>query len=102
MKIKEGVRIHGLKPEMNLGSQIVESIYLKHGKEPVITSGIEGSHSEYSDHYKGYALDFRTRYFTADQAQKVATDVSEALGDDFFVLLHKTHLHVSYRPRRLI
>ncbi len=109
MKLKPGVRIHGIKPEMTIVMLAAERIWSKYPKKPdpdgpecTITSGIEGGHSRTSDHYKGYALDFRTRYFAEEYKKQVRDDMKEALGDDFYIILHKSHLHASYRPTRLI
>lgn len=102
MRLKQGVRIHGIRPEIILAIHIIDGIYNKFGQELVITSGIEGKHSETSDHYKGMAVDCRTRYFSELEKQEVFKEVTGAIGDDFYTLLHETHLHISYRPRRLI
>lgn len=109
VKLKPGVRLQGIRPEMMPVMMAAERIWSKYpkkadpdGPECTITSGIEGSHSEYSDHYKGLALDFRTRYFHREDSYKVKAEMVDSLGDDYYILLHETHLHVSYRPRRLI
>lgn len=102
MKIKEGVRITGLKPEIVLAATIVDSVYRKYGRELVITSGVEGSHSKTSRHYLGYAIDCRTRFFLENQIPQVHREIVAALGDDYYVEFEGNHFHVQFSPEVLI
>lgn len=97
MKLKPGVRILGLRAEIVIAMQIAESIAVRHGRELVVTSGIDGSHSRGSAHYKGDAFDMRIRFFTTPQA--VRDDLAAALGADFDVVLETDHIHVEYDPK---
>lgn len=97
--IKPGVRIHGIGTEMVLAFYIIAEVYREFGVECVITSGIEGTHSLGSEHYKGDALDFRTRDATKTQAFGIAEEVKKRLGDHFDVVLEGNHLHVEYDPK---
>ncbi len=99
LHLKDGVRLHGLRPEMLVGLQVVHSIFDKHGKTCVVTSANDSAHSRGSLHYQGWALDFRTRHLS-DQSEKdrLAASVKKALGGDFDVVLESTHLHVEWDP----
>lgn len=101
MKIKNGVRIIGINPELVLGLFIADSVYSKFGQELVITSVVDGKHSKYSRHYLGYAADLRIHYFAEDMIEAVAEALREALGDDFFVLVEKDHIHMSFKPKMI-
>jgi len=95
--IKPGVKIMGLKPEMAIACLIIKPIMEKYHQDFVITEGTGGEHSAKSRHYIGYAIDIRTRDITGD-AERIlmSNDVRAALGAEFYVHLHKTHLHVQF------
>ncbi len=99
MKIKVGVKINGLKPEMLLGIIIAKSIYDKWGKELVITEITGANHSFASLHYSGNAVDIRTNYFTDLEKDLVAKDLKEALGENYDVVVEKTHIHIEFQPK---
>lgn len=101
MKLKAGVRLINTKPQVILAAVIAGEIWKELGQELVITSGSEGSHSQYSAHYRGDALDFRTRYFSDEQIASGARNLTDKLGKDFLVLIEKTHIHLQWRPGRL-
>ena len=99
MQIKEGVSLAGLNFNMRYALIQAEKVWRKHGKELVVTSGLDGSHSAGSLHYYGLALDFRTRYFSEQEVSLVFRDLHNALYKfGFTVLLEKTHIHVHLTP----
>lgn len=102
MKIKTGVRLTGLQPQMVLAAIIVDGVYQRYGQELVITSGVEGSHSETSRHYAGLAIDCRTRYFDPDDIPTIKAALEEALGDDYLVLFEGNHFHIGFKPKVLV
>lgn len=100
MRIKPGVRVFGMRPELMLVAVIAEPIWKKYGdKELVITSVMEGQHKRGSYHYQGSAIDLRTRNFSEENKEKVADALRRALGDDYVVILEIDHLHVHFQPR---
>jgi hypothetical protein len=101
MKIKEGVKLNGLNPIMTLALLVVKDVYDKYaGVELVITSATDGKHSNASFHYIGNALDIRTRGFKAQEHKKEAADkIRENLGQEFDVVLEKTHIHIEFQPK---
>lgn len=96
MKIKQGVSIKGLRPEMLLGIYIVDPIIESYGQEAVITSCTDGKHKKGSRHYIGLASDFRT--WTLDSPEKCVRAMQEALGNEFDVILETDHIHIEYDP----
>ena len=96
MKIKKGVVLAGLQIPMRTVLKKADRLWKQKGKELVITSGLEGTHSAGSLHYYGYALDFRTRYFTAIQCVQLQRSLATALGPEYVVLFEGNHMHVQY------
>lgn len=105
MKLKAGVRLTDLCPQMVLGAVIVERVFDAFRAECVITSANDSKHGEMSWHYKGRALDFRTKYDSMNgQEQALRDSIKEALGQDFDVVLEAVgtpneHIHVEYDPK---
>jgi hypothetical protein len=99
MIIKRGASLNGLQIEMRRVLGCAEKIWKVHGQELAVTSGTDGTHSAYSLHYYGYALDFRTRYFGSQQIKVIARDLQKAVGDKYDVVIHKTHIHVEFDPK---
>lgn len=99
MKIKPGVALADLQPPMAIAAFVVHTVCVAFGVECVITSGLDGVHSEGSLHYKGLGLDFRTRDLPRKVQPSFRDAVAEALGPEFDVVLEKDHLHVEHEPR---
>jgi hypothetical protein len=102
IKLKPGVSLKGMQPQVVLAALIVESIYASHSAVCTITSCNDSVHSTNSLHYNGLALDFRTKDYTQDKQQLLA-EIIVALGAEFDVLLESEgkdneHLHVEYDP----
>lgn len=100
LHVKEDVKLYGLQPEALWAIDRVEEVYDHNGKHCTITSARGGSHSSHSHHYKGMAVDFRTRHLTEAEKQKIYTDVRHVLGEDYDVVLESDHLHIEYDPSR--
>lgn len=96
IKLKHGVRIAGIRPEMVLALQIADGLFAAANLDCVVTSVIEGRHGRNSLHFVGCAVDLRRRGIT--DGRKFASDLSEALGADFDVVLVETHIHVEFQP----
>jgi hypothetical protein len=104
MKLKKGVKITNLTPQMVLAIRIVESVYqrMQPGHDVTITSIDEGQHGPGTLHGKGKAVDFRTKDFTSNK-YTLQNEVRRALGDDFDVVLEdlhgvNEHLHIEFQP----
>lgn len=103
MKLKLGVRLKDLSPQMAMASLVIYSIYQAKGMECVVTSANDSKHGTNSHHYKGNALDFRTKSFVGDKAW-LREEIDDCLGQDFDVVLEdlggdNEHLHVEYDPK---
>ena len=96
MIIKDGVIMHPLKIEMQPVLKSAEQVWRLLGQELVVTCGLNGLHSAGSYHYYGYALDFRTNYFTPEEAQLAANNLQRKIGSAYTVVLEHNHSHVQY------
>ena len=100
MKLKKGVKVIGIRPELLVVQMVADGIYFKKGKELAITSLSDGEHSDTSLHYAGSGIDLRTRYFNRKEKLEVFNALKKKLTRDYDVILEKTHIHVEYQPRR--
>ena len=100
LRIKSGVRIGGLRPEMLFAIVAVNEVCRDAGVDCVVTSASEGTHNEGSLHFVGQAVDFRTRDMAEPLRGLFADNVQGRLGYDYDVVLEKTHLHVEFQPTR--
>ena len=92
------VNVWGLEREMQPVLKNASAIWRKYGQKLVITSARDGMHSGGSLHYYGLAVDMRTRYFDPIVLKEVVEELEAALGEDYDVIVHKTHMHVEYDP----
>lgn len=102
IKLKSGVTLLGLVPQMNVALQAADALYERYGVDCVITSGNDGRHSSKSRHYSGMALDLRVRNLPDPEAdgRQIASELNEALGIDFDVIFEGDHIHVEWEARR--
>lgn len=101
IRIKPGVSITSITPEMSIGLQIIASVFQERNYNTTITSGSEqeAPHMKKSKHWTGDALDIRTRNVPKYDRSDLAKTIKTALGEEFDVILHNTHLHVEYDPK---
>jgi uncharacterized protein YcbK (DUF882 family) len=98
MRLKSGVSLKDLCPQMVVAILLIKDVFQAFGYRVIITSGSDGEHSENSLHYEGKALDFRTRHVQDEDLGPIAENAKQVLGDEFDVVLEATHLHVEYDP----
>ena len=101
IRIKDGVSIKGIQPEMLLGKDIVEQVYTEFNLDTVITSGTEGFdgdgvHKLYSLHYIGLALDFRKRIVPEAYRAIFLETLQDRLGKEFDVVDCGTCYHCEF------
>lgn len=96
MKIKFGVQMAGLQLPMRKVLKEAEKLWKEHGKELVVTAALDGAHSAGSYHYYGYALDFRTRYFSKNIAMAIAAKLGDRVGRGYTVVFEGNHIHVQF------
>lgn len=94
--LKDGVDVKGLQPEALLILLIAQPIWDEAGVDLVVTSCLDGKHGPNSFHYKGLALDLRTRDFKSGAAKEAADMLRAYLGRHYDVVLEKDHLHVEH------
>lgn len=99
MKLKEGVIWRDMHPSMwyarKVAEEACETVF---GRECIVTSARDGTHSEHSLHYEGRAMDIRTRDQPEAEIQVCASWLRARLGPDFDVVVEKTHIHVEFDP----
>lgn len=97
LSIKPGVRVRGLSNEILLAIVIAESVFRETEPSMTITSLTDGKHSANSYHYTGDAVDIRLPgTVTRDQ---IVTQLKNALGSEYDVLLEVDHIHIEYDPK---
>lgn len=99
--IKAGVRLSGMRPEILLAAVAAERVYEKAGFECVVTSCVDGKHMAGSLHYKGAAIDLRTKHVPhALELKQIVGRIKECLGPDFDVVLEQDHLHIEFDAKQ--
>ena len=68
--------------------------------EVVVTSVVDGVHSQGSLHYVGYAADLRIWAIEDNELDEFARGLSEELGVEFDVVLETDHIHMEFQPKR--
>lgn len=101
MQCKDGVILAGLDLSMRKALIAAEKIWKELGRPEgvTITSALDGVHSAGSLHYYGFAIDLRTRYFTAEQKVAAAQALMLELPVEYEVIMEPTHIHIEYDPK---
>ena len=100
--LENDAEIAGLKLPMRRMLKEADKIYARHGRDLVVTCGLNGAHSAASYHPFGYAVDLRTNFFGEGQALSVRNELKETLGKYFDVILHASHMHVEFDIARFL
>ena len=98
MRLKPGVRIHGIRPEMLVALQVAAGVFAERGLACIVTSATEGRHGRNSLHYVGCAVDLRSRHVPPEDVDPIAARLRFALGADFDVVVEPTHFHIEFQP----
>lgn len=102
LRVKPGVRLGGLQPQMAIVLQIVPIVFARKGYDCWLTCAVEPRESGL--HPKGLALDFdSSTNVPMNTGQSIAKDVKGFLGgklSEFDALWHgpRWHLHVEFDP----
>ena len=105
VKIKNGVDISNLSNEIFVGILWAQDIFAKYHIELVVTSANDGKHMLGSKHFTNNAFDLRANNMTDEQEKKIAAELQEKLGSDYYVGAEffangsNDHIHVEYDPR---
>jgi len=68
------------------------------GRDALITTARDGTHSKTSLHYKGRAVDLRINDIPRTIWDQYRDNLAAALGDDWDVVLEPDHIHVEFDP----
>jgi hypothetical protein len=101
LPFKGGVK---LQPEILLAIMIADGVYASCGvRDLMITSLLDGVHSTNSLHYKGLAVDLRTK--GTGLAQRLFDGVRKALPSTLYDVIlenkdqENEHIHIEYDPK---
>lgn len=98
--IKFGVKLLGMRPEILLAYMIADRVYKSvSGIHPTITEVTGGRHGTGSYHYKGLAIDLRTRDVSANEVTKIVELLKAQLNDNYDVVLESDHIHIEFDPK---
>ncbi len=107
LKIKQGVKVIGIRPEMALFMTLAESAFSSYGLDCIVTSVVDSKHKAGSAHYTGRAVDLRIRHIPgyeidgnqAALVNSIYNDLKLAAGENFDVVLEGNHIHCEYDPK---
>lgn len=106
MKVKHNASIDRCSSEILRGGIAIESLFTSRGVEMVVTSGSEDyKHSaEHSAHYRGDALDIRSKTLgTTERKKALQAAIKRKLGPGYTVILESIgkpweHYHIHWSP----
>ena len=96
MRIKQGVKLLGIRPEIQASFFAIQRLCDEYGIEFWITCGTNGKHKRSSAHYKGLAIDVRSRDLRAVDKDRFAIELQARLQNEFDVIAHRTHFHCEW------
>ena len=109
LRIKEGVSIRGLQPQMFHAWNVAGEVYEEsHGVDCILTAGVDGKHGRGSLHYVGFAIDLRIRNLLpgwqltpelVEAAELVNIKLQNRLGFEYDVVLESNHFHIEFQPK---
>jgi len=111
MRLKEGVKLTGLAPQMIVATVIANDEWKKLAAftvplatDMVWTSCNDRRHSYGSKHYAGDAVDVRTKTLARDKVRRFVDTVAANCGAEFDVVLEdfngvNEHMHMEYHPK---
>lgn len=98
--LKPGVRVAGLRPEILLAVIAAERVCAEMGVDCVVTACVDGIHKAGSLHYRGLAVDLRSRDFLPGDVDKAIARIKQCLGTDYDVVLEKDHIHIEFQQKQ--
>ena len=97
----EKVAIHLLEPPVQAVLPLVDLIHMGVcGRDAIITSAKDRTHSSRSLHYLGLAFDVRTSDISPEDMIKLCNELRRQLPDSWDVVPEQTHCHIEYAPKR--
>ena len=101
MKLKEGVKVSGVQPEIILALMVIQPLFDAIDVDFVITSCRDGKHSKNSKHYLGYAVDIRSREMDHLEQVALAQAIRKALTPEYYLLIEADHFHLQFNGSAL-
>lgn len=103
MRLKPGVKLKDLSPQIVLAVIVVNEVYDEKDTDCVITSCNDSQHKTDSFHFRGLAIDVRTKNYFGDK-QALRKEIADRLGEEFDVLMENEgevneHLHIEWDPK---
>ena len=99
ISFKDSVECYEVAPVIFDAIVIAHGVYRGMGKDDLtVTSLRDGEHMVGSLHYQGLAVDVRIWDFTTDELPELCTQLRAALGPNYDVVLHRSHIHIEYDP----
>jgi hypothetical protein len=106
LSFKHGVRIRGISPELIVGWSVANQVFDKFGFDCMVTSCNDRHHSRGSRHYRGDAVDLRSKHVPVEKKRQIEQEVQRRLAPledfDFFLEAAGTdneHYHLQFRPK---
>lgn len=96
--IKDGVKAKDVKLQIIDALLIMQLVLQRFNYDLVVTSLSDSKHKDTSLHYRGYAVDIRTRDMKVQDVPTVVRECRLALGRDYDVVQEPDHIHVEYDP----
>lgn len=101
MKLKPGVSLKGVKPEILNIIPVIDSCYAALAIEPTATCTTK-DHLEDDPHTHGYAIDLRTHGIPVGIQRSLAAIISHRLGSTYYVTSEvpgkpNEHIHIQVR-----
>ena len=102
--IKPGVDLRGLSAVWGVAYPMIQKTFEEYGYACIVTSANDGTHLPNSLHYKGKALDFRTKHMAVMDKAKVIEAIRAVLGAQFDLVfesvgLPNEHAHIEFDPK---
>lgn len=100
LSIKPGAQIIGIEAPILLGVLVLKTVLDKYGLDTVITEGTGGEHSQGSLHYRGLALDVRSKHILdSGLKHQILTEARVLLNGEFDLILESEgqpseHFHI--------
>lgn len=104
MELKSGLKLAGIKPEILLGVMILQELFLENDSYMIITEFTGGQHGINSLHYKGLAVDIRTKSLDPKAKDSILTFGKLRLGKNYDFILEDAgkeneHFHLEFDPK---
>lgn len=101
LQLKKGVILTGVRSEILFIIYQIQKYFEEHlpKKDFVITSLTDGKHMKGSLHYKGLALDMRSRDFYMKEAGDFFYWFVSNYDKEYDLVVEKDHFHIEYDPK---